>query len=236
MLLNLKDVRIQYDKAVVIKGVSLEVEEGFITGLIGANGAGKSTILKAISGLVPVASGDIMFQDTKVNKMKIHNIVKLGIVQVPEGRRLFPYLSVLLNLTLGAYLRNDRAGIASDLEKVFNRFPVLRKRRSQRANTLSGGEQQMLAVGRALMARPKLLLMDEPSLGLGPKVVDELANTISAISREERISVFLVEQNAGLVSKVTDVVYLLELGQVTMKGKLKEMMDNELVRKAFLGK
>ena len=236
MLLNLKDVRVQYDKAEVIKGVSLEVEEGLITGLIGANGAGKSTILKAISGLVPITSGEIQFQNTKVNKMKIHKIVKLGIVQVPEGRRLFPYLSVLINLTLGAYLRNDRAGIADDLEKVFNRFPVLRKRRSQRANTLSGGEQQMLAIGRALMARPKLLLMDEPSLGLGPKVVDELANTISAISREDQISVFLVEQNAGLVSKVTDIVYLLELGQVTMKGKLKEMMDNELVRKAFLGK
>lgn len=236
MLLNLKEIRVKYDKAEVIKGVSVEVEEGRITGLIGSNGAGKSTILKAISGLVPVTAGEIWFQSKKINNMEIHNIAKLGIVQIPEGRRLFPFMSVIDNLTIGAYARNDRAGIKEDLEKVFKRFPKLWERRGQRASTLSGGEQQMLAIGRALMSRPKLLLMDEPSLGLGPLIVDQLADTIATMCREDRISVFLVEQNAGLVSKVTDIVYVLELGQITMKGKLKEIMDSELVRRAFLGK
>jgi len=236
MLLNIKNIRVQYVKAEVIKDVSIEVEEGIITGLIGANGAGKSTILKAISGLVPITDGEILFQNKNVGRMAIHDIVKLGIVQIPEGRRLFPYMSVLDNLTIGAYLRNDRAGIRGDLEKVLNRFPRLRERSSQASSTLSGGEQQMLAIGRALMARPKLLLMDEPSLGLGPLVVEELANTIATMCREDKISVFLVEQNAGLVAKVTDLVYVLELGQITMKGKLNEIMDSEFVRRAFLGK
>jgi branched-chain amino acid transport system ATP-binding protein len=236
MLLNLRDIKVQYEKAVVIKGITVEVEEGFVTGLIGSNGAGKSTILKAISGLVPVAEGEILFQDKKINGMRIHDIVKLGIVQIPEGRRLFPFMTVLQNLTLGAYLRNDKAEIKNDLEKIFKRFPRLWERRSQRANTLSGGEQQILAIGRSLMSRPKLLLMDEPSLGLAPIVVEELAHTIATICREDAISVFLVEQNAGLVSEVTDIVYVLEVGQIIMKGKLQELMDNELVRKAFLGK
>lgn len=236
MLLNLKNIRVQYDKAEVIRGISLEVEEGLITGLIGANGAGKSTILKAISGLVPITSGEIWFQDTRIDKMEIHKIVRLGIVQIPEGRRLFPYMTVLNNLLVGAYLRNNKSEVKKDLDKVFKRFPRLWERHGQQANTLSGGEQQMLAIGRALMAKPKLLLMDEPSLGLGPLVVEELVNTISTLCHEDRITVFLVEQNAGLVGKVTDLVNVLELGEITMRGKLKEIMDNDLVRKAFLGK
>jgi branched-chain amino acid transport system ATP-binding protein len=236
MLLSIKNIKVQYDKAEVIKGISMDVEEGLITGLIGANGAGKSTILKAISGLIPLTSGEIWFQNIRIDKMEIHKIVKLGIVQIPEGRRLFPYMSVMNNLLSGAYLRNDRNDVKKDLDKVFKRFPRLWERRGQQSNTLSGGEQQMLAIGRALMAKPRLLLMDEPSLGLGPLVVEELANTISTICHEDRISVFLVEQNAGLVGKVTDLVNVLELGQITMRGKLKEIMDSDLVRRAFLGK
>jgi branched-chain amino acid transport system ATP-binding protein len=236
MLLSLKNIRVKYDKAEAIKGVSVDVEEGHITGLIGANGAGKSTILKAISGLVKLSGGEIWFQNTRINNLEIHKIAKMGIVQIPEGRRLFPFMSVVDNLTIGAYARNDRTRVKEDLEKVFKRFPRLQERRNQRANTLSGGEQQMLAVGRALMSRPKLLLMDEPSLGLAPLVVAELANTIASMCIEDHISVFLVEQNAGLVSKITDIVYVLELGQITMQGKLKEIMDNELIRRAFLGK
>lgn len=236
MLLSVKDIRVIYDKAEAIKGVSVEIEEGRVTGLIGANGAGKSTILKAISGLVKLSSGEIWFQNKKINNMDIYKIAQMGIVQIPEGRRLFPFMSVIDNLTIGAYARKDRVEIKRDLEKVFKRFPRLKERLGQRANTLSGGEQQMLAFGRALMSRPKLLLMDEPSLGLAPIVVAELANTIATMCREDHISIFLVEQNAGLVSKVTDMVYVLELGQITMKGKLGEIMDNKLVRRAFLGK
>ncbi len=236
MLLEIKNLRVKYDKAEAIKGVSIEIEEGRITGLIGANGAGKSTILKAVSGMVKPSAGEMYFQGQKINNLEMYKIVKLGIVQIPEGRRLFPFMSVMDNLALGAYARSDKAEIKADLERVFERFPRLKERRTQRANTLSGGEQQMVAVGRALMAHPKLLLMDEPSLGLAPKVVDELANTISLMCREDKISVFLVEQNAGMVSKVTDKVYVLELGQITMQGVLNEIMDNELVRRAFLGK
>jgi len=236
VLLKIKDIKVRYEKAEVIRGVTLEVEDGFITGLIGANGAGKSTILKAISGLVPTNEGEILFRDKRVDGMQAHDIVRLGIIQIPEGRRLFPFMNVLDNLLIGAYLRNDRTGIKNDLDKTFKRFPKLYERRNQHANTLSGGEQQMLAIGRALMSKPKLLLMDEPSLGLAPLVVQELATTIATICKEDRISVLLVEQNAGLVSKVTDLVYVLEVGQITMKGKLQEMMSNDVVRRAFLGK
>lgn len=236
MSLSLNDVKVKYGKAEAIKGVSIDVKEGIITGLIGANGAGKSTILRAVSGLIPVSSGEIKFRDQRINGMAVHDIVRMGIVQIPEGRRLFPYMSVMDNVTIGAYLRNDRAAVKEALEKVFHRFPKLWERRHQQANTLSGGEQQMLAIGRALMSQPKLLLMDEPSLGLAPQVVDQLADTVKMMCQEDDISVFLVEQNAGLVSKVTDVVYVLEVGRITMSGKLGEIMDNELVRRAFLGK
>jgi branched-chain amino acid transport system ATP-binding protein len=235
MLLRLKEIRVKYGKAEVVKGVSVEVEEGFITGIIGSNGAGKSTILKAVSGLVPITAGEALFQDRKINNMEIHEIAKLGMVQIPEGRRLFPSMSVMDNLKLGAYARNDKVRIKEDLEKVFKRFPRLWERRGQQASTLSGGEQQMLAIGRALMFRPKLLLMDEPSLGLAPLLVDQLAETIATICREDRIAVLLVEQNAGLVSSVTDVVYVLELGQITLNGKMKDVMGSEFVRRSFLG-
>ena len=234
MLLNLKDTRVHYGKAEAVKGVTIEVAEGSVTGLIGNNGAGKSTILKAISGLLPISAGEVWFQDKRIDGMESHDIVRLGVVQIPEGRRLFSYLSVFDNVNIGAYLRKDRAGVKKDLEKIWQRFPRLWERRSQRAGTLSGGEQQMLAIGRALMAKPKLLLMDEPSLGLAPLVVEELASIITDINKEG-ITMLLVEQNAGLTSEITDSVYVLEVGKVVLEGNIRELMTNEVVRRAFLG-
>lgn len=234
MLLNLKDTKVHYGKAEAVKGVTIEVAEGSVTGLIGNNGAGKSTILKAISGLLSISAGEVWFQDKRIDGMESHDIVRLGVVQIPEGRRLFSYLSVFDNVNIGAYLRKDRAGIKVDLENIWQRFPRLWERRSQRAGTLSGGEQQMLAIGRALMAKPKLLLMDEPSLGLAPLVVEELASIITDINKEG-ITVLLVEQNAGLTSEITDSVYVLEVGKVVLEGNIRELMNNEVVRRAFLG-
>jgi branched-chain amino acid transport system ATP-binding protein len=234
MLLSLKEVRIHYGKAEIIQGVTVGVEGGLITGLIGANGAGKSTILKAISGLLPITSGEIWFQNKRIDRMASHQIVRLGVVQVPERRRLFPYMSVLRNIKMGAYLRRDKIDLKEDLKKIFQRFPRLLERCHQRAETLSGGEQQMLAIGRALMAKPKLLIMDEPSLGLAPLVVESLATVIREI-RQEGMDVLLVEQNARLAFKLTDVVYVLEVGKVALEGKTKELINHEIVRKTFLG-
>ena len=234
MLLNLNDITVHYGTAEAVRGVSLEVAEGSVVSVIGANGAGKSTILKAISGLVPLTSGEILFQDKRIDGMATHKIVNAGIVQVPEGRRLFPYMSVLANLRLGAYLRKDKAAIETDLEGIFKLFPRLRERRNQKAGTLSGGEQQMLAIGRGLMARPKLLLLDEPSLGLAPVVIEELASVIGGIN-ESGISVLLVEQNAGLVTQVTDKGYVLEVGRVVLEGNVRELMADKLVQRAFFG-
>ena len=234
MLLSLKNVKIRYGKAEIIQGVTIEVMEGSITGLIGANGAGKSTILKAVSGLLPTAAGEIWFQNKRIDKMASHDIVRLGVIQVPERRRLFPYMTVLQNIRIGAYLRRDRTGIREDMEKIFQRFPILLERRNQKAETLSGGEQQMLAFGRALMAKPKLLIMDEPSLGLAPLVVENLATVIREIHKEG-IGVLLVEQNARLALNLTDVVYVLEVGKVALEGKTEDLMNHEILRKAFLG-
>jgi branched-chain amino acid transport system ATP-binding protein len=234
MLLNLKDVTIHYGTAEAVKGVSLEMVERSVTSVVGANGAGKSSILKAISGLVPLTVGEIWFFDKRISGMASHDIVKLGVAHVPEGRRPFPYMTVLANLKIGAYLRKDKNGINSDLDEIFRRFPILRERRHQKAGTLSGGEQQMLAIGRGLMAKPKLILMDEPSVGLAPLIIQELATVIDDIQRSG-ISVLLVEQNAGLVTQISDQAYVLEVGKIVLKGDLKELMANDLVRKAFLG-
>ena len=234
MLLDLKDVRIHYGKAEAIKGVTIEVAEGSVVGIIGANGAGKSTILKAVSGSIPITEGDIWFMGRRIDRMATHNIVKLGVVHIPEGRRLFPYMSVLANLQIGAYLRKDKSSVKKDLDQIFEHLPILWERRHQQAATLSGGEQQMLAIGRGLMARPSLLLMDEPSLGLAPLVVQELATIISNINKSG-ISILLVEQNAGLVTQVADTGYVLEVGNVVLEGNMKEIMTNEIVRSAFLG-
>jgi len=234
MLLKLSNVTVHYGTAEAVKDITMEVREGAVVSVIGANGAGKSTILKAISGLVPIYTGEVAFLDQEINGVPIHSIVGLGIAHVPEGRKLFPYLSVLANIKLGAYLRKDKAKILTDLERVFALFPRLKERRNQKAGSLSGGEQQMLAIGRALMARPRLLMMDEPSLGLAPVIIDHLADAIIDINRSG-ISVLLVEQNAGLVTKVSQACYVIEVGKVVLEGDIKELMANDSVRRAFLG-
>lgn len=234
MLLDLKDVRVHYGKAEAVKGVTIEVAEGTVVGNIGANGAGKSTILKAVSGLIPITSGEIWFIGKRIDRMAPHNIVRLGVVHIPEGRRLFPYMSVLANLKIGAYLKKDKSNVNKDLDQIFERFPILWERRHQPASTLSGGEQQMLAIGRGLMAKPRLLLLDEPSLGLAPLVVRELATIISDINKSG-ISVLLVEQNAGLVAQVADRGYVLEVGKIVLEGNMREIINNEIVQSAFLG-
>ena len=234
MLLSLKGIKVQYGKAEVIRGITVELAEGSITGLIGANGAGKSTILRALSGLTPLTSGEIWFLERRIDRMATPEIVRLGIIHIPEGRHLFPYLSVLVNLKLGASLRKDRDGINKDIDKVFERFPVLWDRRSQKAGTLSGGEQQMLAIGRGLMAKPKLLLMDEPSLGLAPIVVENLGEIIKDIN-QEGVSVLLVEQNIPLALQVATRGYALQVGRIVLEGEIDEFKSAEIVRKAYLG-
>ena len=234
MFIRFQNVTVFYDTAEAIKDVTILQEEGSVISVIGANGAGKSTILKSISGLVPLKTGEIEFRGEKINGLSVDKIVELGIAHVPEGRRLFPYMSVAENIGLGAYLRKDKPGIMEDLEKSYTLFPVLRERKNQKAGSLSGGEQQMLAIGRALMARPKLLMMDEPSLGLAPIVIDQLAETIIDIN-ESGISVLLVEQNAGLVMKVSQKCYVIEVGKVVLEGDIKELMADDSVRRAFLG-
>jgi len=232
--LSLRRLQVNYGKAKAVKDVSVEVAEGSVTGIIGANGAGKSTIMRAISGLAPLAKGEIWFGDKRIDRVEAYKRVEAGIIMVPEGRRLFPQMSVLANIKMGAYLRKDKKAVKEEIEAVFERFPALRRRRGQRAETLSGGEQQMLAVARALMARPKILLMDEPSWGLAPLVVEEIAKIIADINRQG-ITVLLVEQNADLTSKVTQYVYVLEVGAVVLEGSIREVMANENVRRAFLG-
>lgn len=234
MLLDLRDITVRYGTAEAVIGVTLGVVERCVVSIIGANGAGKSTILKAISGLIPLAKGEIWFLQKRIDGLATHKIVELGISHVPEGRQLFPYMSVLANLKLGAFLRKDKAGIESDLDMVFAIFPKLKDRLKQKAGTLSGGEQQMLAIGRGLMARPKLLQLDEPSLGLSPLAVDEIAKVIKDI-HAKGVSVLLVEQNASLVTKVTDKAYVLEVGKIVIEGDMKKLITNKLVQRAFLG-
>jgi branched-chain amino acid transport system ATP-binding protein len=234
MLLELSGVTVHYGTAEAVKDISLALEEGAVSSIIGANGAGKSTILRAISGLVPLSAGRIEFSGKEIGGMETSGIVGLGIAHVPEGRKLFPYMSVMANIKLGAYLRRDSKGVEADEERVFALFPRLKERRSQKAGSLSGGEQQMLAIGRALMARPKLLMMDEPSLGLAPVVIDHLAEAIADINRSG-ISVLLVEQNAGLVTRVSRRCYVIEVGRVVLEGEVSDLMANDSVRKAFLG-
>jgi branched-chain amino acid transport system ATP-binding protein len=234
MLLSLNNIKVHYGTAEAIHDISISVAEGEVISVIGANGAGKSTMLKAISGLISISSGTIQFLDTKINGMKTDKIVALGIVQIPEGKRLFPYMSVRENIKLGAYLRKDKDGIAENMEEVYTLFPRLKERANQKAGSLSGGEQQMLAIGRALMAKPKLLMMDEPSLGLAPIVIDQLAVVINDIN-QRGISVLLVEQNAGLVTKVSQKCYVIEVGKVVLEGNISELMADDSVRRAFLG-
>jgi branched-chain amino acid transport system ATP-binding protein len=234
MLLEVKNITVRYGKAMAIQDVSLEVVEGSVVSIIGANGAGKSTILRVVSGLTPLASGEILFLNKRIDGTATTEIVKLGIVHIPEGRKLFPYLTVLSNLKLGATLRKDKAGIDQSLDEVFERFPRLRDRRNQQAGTLSGGEQQMLAIGRGLMAKPKLLLMDEPSLGLAPIMVDELAKVIKNIN-QSGVSVLLVEQNVPLAFGVASMGYVLQVGRVVLGGDIAKIKSSDVVKRAYLG-
>jgi len=234
MLLSVKGITVRYGEATALESVSLEVVEGSCVAVIGANGAGKSTLLRAISGLVPLTGGEIWFSGQRIDGMAAHELVALGIAQVPEGRRLFPDLTVLENLMLGSSVRKDKAGIAKDLKEVFERFPRLQERAKQKAGTLSGGEQQMLAIGRGLMAGPKLLLMDEPSLGLAPRLVSELSPLIRSIN-ERGISILLAEQNVSLAFGASSRGCVLQLGKVILEGSVEELKKSEVVKKAYLG-
>ena len=232
-LLYIDDLRVSYGGIEALKGISLSVEKGEIVTLIGANGAGKSTTLRAISGLVPIKTGTITYDGSVISGMTPQRIVAEGICMVPEGRHVFPNLTVLENLRIGAYLRKD--DIQPDIEHVYQLFPRLRERSWQLAGTLSGGEQQMLAVGRALMMRPKLLMMDEPSLGLAPKVIQDIFSIIQRL-HEEGITILLVEQNANAALKIADSAYVLETGSLGMHGTGMELLGDERVKEAYLGK
>ena len=233
-MLELKSVRTYYGNIEALKEISLTVSEGEIITLIGANGAGKSTTLMSISGIVPPRFGEIRFLDKPIHHLKPDEIVTLGISQVPEGRRIFPQLTVLENLDMGAFLRKDKAGIKKDMDHIFSLFPILAERQHQGGGTLSGGEQQMLAISRALMARPRLLLMDEPSLGLAPLIVRVIFDIIKKIN-EEGTTIFLVEQNAHMALKVAHRGYVMENGRITLEGNAQNLLVNEEVKKAYLG-
>ena len=234
MLLSVKEIRALYGKLEAVKGVSLEVDEGEIVTLLGANGAGKTTVLKNISGLKPPTSGEIWFAGKRIDRSRPTHIVKTGISQILEGQRVFRDMSVESNLTLGAYIRKDRERSKTDLEEVYQRFPRLKERKKQKAGSLSGGEQQMLAIGRALMSRPKLLLMDEPSIGLSPIMVNEITSIIKTVNRQG-ISVLIVEQNAAVALRLADRGYVMETGKIVLGAKRDELLNDERVKKAYLG-
>ncbi|MFV2032379.1 MAG: ABC transporter ATP-binding protein [Gammaproteobacteria bacterium] len=234
MLLKVIDVHVHYGNVAALKGISLEVGDADFVTLIGSNGAGKSTTLRTISGLDHPSAGAIVFQGERIETLSADKIVKMGIAHVPEGRRMFKELTVTENLLLGAFTRNDKEDIEKDLESVFNHFPRLRERKDQTARTLSGGEQQMVAIGRALMSRPKLLLLDEPSLGLAPVIVQEIARILVDIN-QQGVSVILVEQNAELALELARHGYVLETGTIALEGEASGLRDNDHVRKAYLG-
>lgn len=234
MLLEIKDLTVNYGKAKALEGVSLNVDEGEVVCIVGANGAGKTTILRTISGLKKPASGEIRFQDRRIDGMPAHNVVKTGIVQIPAGRMIFAPMTVLDNLKMGALLRKDRQNIAQDLDIMYEHFPILKERRTQLGGQLSGGEQQMLAIARALMASPKLLLMDEPSMGLSPLLVAEVSDIIKNIN-QEGISILLVEQNCRMAFKLAKRAYILELGKIALEGDAVELANDERVKKYYLG-
>lgn len=233
-LLEIKDLEVNYGVIKAIKGVSFDVNEGEIIALIGANGAGKTTILHTITGLIQAKKGSIVFDGKELTKTPPHKIVSMGMAHVPEGRRIFQQLSVLENLKLGAYTRKDKSEIASTLKMVYERFPRLEERKNQVAGTLSGGEQQMLAMGRALMSKPRIILMDEPSMGLSPLLVSEIFDIIKVIN-ESGTTVLLVEQNAKKALSIADRAYVLETGKITLSGDAKELINDESVKKAYLG-
>ena len=233
--LRFENVELFYDQVRALKGVWLDVEEGETVALIGANGAGKSSILRAITGLRKIKQGEIWFRDKRIDGLAPDEIVKLGIVMVPEGRHVFPFMSVKDNLLMGAFVHSDKAAIANSLESVLARFPRLKERYTQAAGTMSGGEQQMLVIGRALMTRPQLLLLDEPSLGIAPKLVQDIARSIVAINRDEKVSVLLVEQNSRMALRISNRAFALATGVVALSGKSGNLLTDERVKSLYLG-
>jgi len=234
-LLRFDNVELYYDQIYALKGVSITLEEGETVALIGANGGGKSSILRAITGLARLHAGEIHYMGERLDGTPTAEIVRKGISMVPEGRRVFPFMSVKDNLLMGAFTRDDKAGIARSLDSVLERFPRLRERYSQQASTLSGGEQQMMVIGRALMAKPRMLLLDEPSLGIAPKLVQDIARAIVAISRDEKVSVLLVEQNSRMALSISHRAYALSTGKVVLSGESKALMGDERIKAAYLG-
>jgi branched-chain amino acid transport system ATP-binding protein len=234
-LLKVSDVELYYDHVYALKGVSLNVNEGETVALIGANGAGKSSILRAITGLKKVRSGEIHFRGHRIDGTRPDELVRMGIAMVPEGRRVFSYMTVRDNLMMGAFTRTDKAEIARTLDMVLGRFPRLKERYSQTAGTMSGGEQQMLVIGRALMAKPKLLLLDEPSLGVAPKLVQDIARSIVAINRDEKVSVLLVEQNSRMALRISQRAYALTTGKIALAGDSADLLADDRVKKLYLG-
>lgn len=234
-ILDFKNVELYYDHVYALKGVSLTVNQGETVALIGANGAGKSSILRAITGLAKPTKGTVEFEGVRVDGTDPSDIVKRGIAMVPEGRRVFPFMSVKDNLMMGAFTRSDKVGIQHTLESVLVRFPRLKERYGQAAGTLSGGEQQMMVIGRALMAKPKLLLLDEPSLGIAPKLVQDIARSIVAINRDEGVSVLLVEQNSRMALSISHRAYAMATGKVVIEGQSKELLHDDRIKAAYLG-
>lgn len=234
-MLTIKDLEVYYGVIQAIKGVSFEVNQGEVIALIGANGAGKTTILHTITGLLAPKNGSVVFEGKELTKMPAHKIVSLGMAHVPEGRRVFADLSVYENLRMGAYTRKDRNEIEETLEKVYQRFPRLKERRNQMAGTLSGGEQQMLAIARGLMSDPKLIMFDEPSLGLAPVVVEDMFRVIVDINKTKKIPILLVEQNAFMALSISNRCYVMENGRITLNGPSKELLESDEVRKSYLG-
>ena len=235
MFFEVKDVVVHYDRTMALKGISLQTGEGEIITLIGANGAGKSTALRTISGLQPLTAGEIWFDGKKISGWPPHEIVSLGIAHVPEGRHVFPYMTVGENLLMGAYLRKGKTEVRQDLERIYAHFPRLKERLKQEAGKLSGGEQQMLTMGRALMATPRLLLLDEPSLGLSPIMVREIAKAILEINAKRKVSIILVEQNARMALKLSSIGHVLETGKIVLSGPSQDLLKNDHVRRAYLG-
>jgi branched-chain amino acid transport system ATP-binding protein len=234
-LLQFMGVELYYDRVYALKGVSLELNAGETVALIGANGAGKSSILRVITGLRRIRQGEVVFDGKRIDGLAPDEIVRLGVVMVPEGRRVFPYMTVKDNLLMGAFTRTDKSGIKVSLDQVLARFPRLKERYTQAAGTMSGGEQQMLVIGRALMAKPRLLLLDEPSLGIAPKLVQDIARSIVAINRDERVSVLLVEQNSRLALRISHRTYALTTGSVALSGKSRDLLKDERVKHLYLG-
>ena len=230
-----KNIVVYYDRVMALEGVSMNLERGEIVTLIGANGAGKSTTLRAITGLTKIRSGEIWFNGQKIDRLPPQKIVALGIAMVPEGRHIYPLMNVKDNLLMGAYLRKDKEGIEQDLERIYGRFPVLRERSRQQGGSLSGGEQQMVVMAPALLAKPKLLLLDEPSLGLSPILVKRIAEAITTINKTDNVSVILVEQNARMALRISTKGYVLETGRVALEAATKNLIHNDHVRRFYLG-